>query len=161
MNYNQEHTACIRWNKVVSIQIFTSKEKKGIVTLESLIPSCWSLIPTKLLLMPNKNTFLIIKSSTSFSLFLFTYSSLLVTLTTTTCSSSLKPILFFPTSFIPTQEGKPFTLHFRSNFPPSLFILLFYTYFTRPSTNSLYLLPHLPLNGTTPENLCWRTAATN
>lgn len=60
--------------------------------------------------MLNKNTFLIMNSSTSFSLFLFTYSPLLATLITTTCSSSLKPILFFLTSFIPTQEGKPFTL---------------------------------------------------
>ncbi len=86
------------------------RKRKGIVTLESLIPSCWSLIPTKLLLMLNKNTFLIMNSSTSFSLFLFTYSPLLATLIITTCSSSLKPILFFLTSFIPTQEGKPFTL---------------------------------------------------
>lgn len=78
--------------------------------MESLIPSCWYLIPTKLLLMPNKNTLLIMNNSTSFFLFLFTYSSLLATLTTTTCSSSLKLTFFFPTSFIPTQEDKPFTL---------------------------------------------------
>lgn len=107
MNYNQEHTACIRWNKVVfNSNLHNKGKKKGIVTLESLITSCWSLIPTKLLLMPNKNTLLIMNSSTSFFLLLFTPSHInnhyLLKLFET------DPLLC--TSFIPTQVGKPFTL---------------------------------------------------
>jgi len=40
VNYDHEHTTCIKWNKIFFKSIlFTSKEK-GVVTLEFVAPNC-------------------------------------------------------------------------------------------------------------------------
>lgn len=110
MNYDQEHTTCIKWNKTFFKSNLCTL-KKRVVTLEFVVPSCWPPTLTKLLFMfdkmhspSNQQSYL-----PSHFLFLFFYSPLPTTLTTTTFLSSLWPILFFPTSFVPTQEGKPST----------------------------------------------------
>ncbi len=79
--------------------------------MEFVVLSCWPPTLTKLLLMLDKRHSPSNQQSylPSHFLFLFFYFPLPTTLTTTTFLSSLWSILFFPTSFVPTQEGKPST----------------------------------------------------
>jgi hypothetical protein len=109
VNYDQEHATCIQWNKTFfKSSLCTSKEKK-VVTLEFVVLSCWPPTPTKLLLVLDKRHSPSNQQSYLPSLFLFSYSPLPTTLTTIAFLSFVWPILFFPTSFVPTQEGKPST----------------------------------------------------
>lgn len=111
------------------IQIKSSHIKgKNVVTLEFLVSIGWSPTLTKLLLILDKNTFLLMSSSIFLFLFLFFYSPLPTTLTTTTCSSSLKPIFFLPISLVPRKRANlllpfrldPFLLYSSSFFTPIL-----------------------------------------
>jgi hypothetical protein len=120
--------------------------------------SCWSPTPSKLLLILDKNTFLPMNNFIFFfscSIF-FTYFPFLTTLTTTTCSSFLRPILLFPISIALRQEGRPSNSFLNSTpfFSPHFYLI-------GQSISYLYIFSHSPLNGTTLEDLQWVVVTIN